>query len=111
MITTTDVANILTLDCMSFGINVFQKGNIPQGEIKAERITIHTKSQSTGTYWNKGFVEVNFCVPDINNEANLVRLQELEHLAVEKLDSVGECDNTFYRYSVQSHGIENDKSL
>ena len=108
MITSTDIANILYKDCQVFGLNVFQNGNIPDGEIENERITIHTKQQSIEPYWNKGFVEVNFCVPDMNGKANLIRLGELERDAVYLLEDVGEHDGSHYRYSVYSHGVEED---
>lgn len=111
MITTTDVFNILTRDCKKFGVKVFQKGNLPNGEVKEERITIHAKRQTIETYWNKGFVEVNFCVPDVNKEADLVRLNELERLAVSSLEQVGEYDGTHYRYSVHSSSTEQDISF
>ena len=65
MIVTTDIGNILYRDCKAFGIEVYQKGNIPDGEITTERVIIWTKEQSQETYWKKGFVEVNLCVPDV----------------------------------------------
>ena len=111
MITTTDVANILVMDCKSFGLPVYQKGNIPSGELKKDRITIHVKESTTGQYWNKGFVEVNFSTPDKQGKANLVRLQELERMALDSLDSVGEYDNSHYRYSIHSYGMEEDPSM
>lgn len=111
MITTTDVANILVNDCKTFGLPVHQKGNIPVGELKKDRITIHVKRSSTGQYWNKGFVEVNFSTPDKQGKANLIRLQELERMALGSLDSVGEFDNSHYRYSIYSHGMEEDVSM
>ena len=61
MIVTTDIGNILYRDCKAFGIEVYQKGNIPDGEITTERVIIWTKEQSQETYWKKGFVEVNLC--------------------------------------------------
>lgn len=111
MITNTDVANILVRDCEKFGISVYQKGNIPDGEIQKDRITIHVKDNTTGQYWNKGFVEVNLCTPDKQGKANLIRLQELEHIAIGSMSSVGEYDDSYYRYSIYSHGLEEDSSM
>ena len=111
MITTTDVSNILVRDCKIFGLEVFQEGAIPDGELTVERITVHAKRQTIETYWNKGFVEVNFCVPDKYGEADLVRLNELQRIATRMLEKVGEYDGTHYRYSVYSSSKEEEPSL
>lgn len=113
MIVTTDIGNILYRDCKAFGIEVYQKGNIPAGEVATERVIIRTKSQSPETYWKKGFVEVNLCVPDIKPDtANLIRLGELERQAYSILDDVvSTYDGTRYRYSIDSIGTEADTAL
>lgn len=114
MIVTTDIANILYRDCKVFGIDVYQSGNIPDEdkELSSERVIIRTKSQSPETYWKKGFVEVNLCVPDVNGKANLIRLQELERKAQEVLDDmVGEYDGSNYYYLIDSIGMEADTVL
>ena len=114
MIVTTDIANILYKDCKAFGIEVYQAGNIPDEhkELSSERVIIRTKSQSPETYWKKGFVEVNLCVPDMDGDANLIRLQELERKAQETLDEVvGEHDGSNYYYLIDSIGIEADTEL
>lgn len=111
MITTTDVANILVRDCGIFGLEISQKGNIQKGELKNDRITIHVKKNTTGQIWNKGFVDINFSTPDKQGIANLIRLQEFEHMAIESLESVGEYNNSHYRYSIYSHGLEEDSSM
>ena len=118
MIATTDIGGIMYGECKGFGIaDVYHDGNIPESDkaITAERITIHPKSQRPETYWKKGFVEVNLCVPDFKNgKANLIRLQELEREVAAKFgrtDIVGEYDGTPYRYSVDTIGVEEDKNL
>ena len=114
MIVTTDIANILYKDCKAFGIEVYQAGNIPDEhkELSSERVIIRAKSQSPETYWKKGFVEVNLCVPDMDGDANLIRLQELERKAQEVLDEVvGEYDGSNYYYLIDSIGIEADTEL
>ena len=64
MIATTDIANIIFKDCKSFGISeVYQRGNIPEGKVNAERIVVYPKTQQPDTYWERGYVEVNLCVP------------------------------------------------
>lgn len=113
MIVTTDIGNILYRDCKAFGIQVYQKGNILDGEVTTERVIIRTKSQTPGKYWKKGFVEVNLCVPDVDiGIANLIRLAELEREAMNILDDViGSYDGTIYRYSIDSIGTEADTAL
>lgn len=114
MIVTTNIANILYRDCKAFGIEVYQSGNIPDEdkELSSERVIIRTKTQSPETYWKKGFVEVNLCVPDLGGKANLIRLQELERKAQEVLDDVvGEYDGSSYYYSIDSIGMEADTAL
>ena len=114
MIVTTDIANILYKDCKAFGIEVYQAGNIPDEhkELSSERVIIRAKSQSPETYWKKGFVEVNLCVPNMDGDANLIRLQELERKAQEVLDEVvGEYDGSNYYYLIDSIGTEADTEL
>lgn len=114
MIVTTDIANILYRDCKAFGIEVYQSGNISDEdkELSSERVIIRTKTQSPETYWKKGFVEVNLCVPDLGGKANLIRLQELERKVQEVLDDVvGEYDGSSYYYSIDSIGTEADTAL
>ena len=114
MIVTTDIANILYKDCKAFGIEVYQAGNIPDKhkKLSSERVIVRTKSQSPEAIWKKGFVEVNLCVPDMDGDANLIRLQELERKAQEVLDEVvGEYDGSNYYYLIDSIGIEADTEL
>lgn len=113
MIVTTDIGNILYRDCKAFGIEVYQKGNIPDGEVTTERVIIRTKNQTPSKFWKKGFVEVNLCVPDVDvDTANLIRLAELEREAMKILDDVvSTYDGTTYRYSIDSIGTEADTAL
>ena len=124
MIVTGDVANIIYKDCQAFGIpDVRKKPNIVPDDDKAgtgltaERIVIIAKQQETGTYWKKGFVEVNICVPDNKSgTAKTTRLGALERQAAqlfkEGSEVVGSYDGTYYMYSISSiNGCEEDKSL
>ena len=43
MIVTTDIGNILYRDCKAFGIDIVPDGETLTGELKSERIVIHTK--------------------------------------------------------------------
>lgn len=113
MIVTTDIANILYCDCNAFGIDIVPQGETLTGELKSERIVIHTKKQQTGTYWKKSFAEVNLCVPDLKEgEANTIRLNGLERQANNLFDNVvSSYDGTTYRYSIDSIGTEVDTAL
>lgn len=88
-------------------------GETLTGELKSERIVIHTKKQQPGTYWKKSFAEVNFCVPDLSeNEANAIRLNELEREVMKHFDNVVSIyDGTTYNYSIESIGTEKDTAL
>lgn len=112
MIVTTDIGNILYRDCKVFGIDIVPSGETLVGELTSERIVIHTKKQQPGKYWKKSFVEVNLCVPDLSeNEANSIRLNELEREAMKRFDAVDSYDGTTYRYSIESIGTEADTAL
>lgn len=112
MIATTDIANILYRDCMAFRIHIVPMGKTVSGEVKSERIVIHSKKQQPGKIWNKSFAEVNLCVPDLGeDEANTIRLGELEREAKERFNSVSCYDGTVYRYSIDSIGTEADAAL
>ena len=112
MIVTTDIGNILYRDCKAFGISIVPNGETLTGELKSERIVIHTKKQQPGTYWKKSFAEVNLCVPDLSkNEANSIRLNELERQAMKILRSTGSYNGSFYRYSIYNIGTEADTAL
>lgn len=125
MITPQDIRNILHRDCKNFGINevyvVFEKDEGSSDEVPAvdsknglqtERIVVYVKRQQSGTYWIKNFNEVNIQVPRIQNRANCIRLQELEHKSIELLDGVsGEYDGCSYLYQIDQIGTEADIEL
>lgn len=113
MIATADIADILFRDCKSFGIDIVPFGKTLTGELAEERITIHVKGQTPETYWEKCFVEVNLCVPDLtDNIANTIRLKELERMAKEKFRSVTDTfDGTRYLYEADTITIEADTAL
>lgn len=113
MIVTTDIGNILYRDCKAFGIGIVPAGETLTGELTSERIVIHTKKQQPGKYWKKSFAEVNLCVPNLSeNEANTIRLNELERKAGKLFDDVvSTYDGMTYRYSIDSIGTEADTAL
>lgn len=108
MITSTDIGNALYRDIKPFGMQAYQGMNMPKGEVKAERIVIHTKALQSETICLKSFAEVNLVVPDINGHANLIRLNELEREAVGFFDYTGEYDGTTYDVEIHSTGIIKD---
>ena len=125
MITPQDIRNILYRDCKAFGINeiyvVFEGDEGDSDEVpavdskkglQAERIVVYIKRQQPGTYWKKNFNEVNIQVPRIQNRANAIRLQELEHKALELLEGVtGEYEGCSYLYEIDQIGTEADIKL
>ena len=113
MIVTTDIANILFRDCEVFGIDILPLGRTLTGELKKEWISIHVKGQTPEAYWEKCFVEINLCVPDLRDgEANTIRLNELERLAKDRFGSVTDAyDSTRYLYEVDTISIEADTAL
>lgn len=114
MITTSDIVDILYGVCAPFGIDIFRRGYIPDGEVSSERIVILPKDQTPSTYWKKCFVEINICVPDISDGvADLERLQELERQAARVFDgNAGEYSDSYYAYSISSiSGVNKDDSL
>lgn len=113
MIVTTDIADILYRDCKDFGIEIVPFGKTLTGEITEERITIHVKGQTPEKIWEKCFVEVNLCVPDLGvNIAHTLRLKALERTAKKKFKSVtGTFDGTRYLYEVDTISIEADTAL
>ena len=115
MIATTDIANIIFKDCKSFGISeVYQRGNIPEGKVNAERIVVYPKTQQPDTSSERGYGEANLCVPlSRSGKANQTRLNELERKAKEMFKDgvVGQYDGSWYRYSSETIGIEVDKEL
>ena len=101
MITPQDIRNILYRDCKAFGIDEVY-----------ERIVVYVKRQQPGTYWIKNFNEVNIQVPRIQNRANCIRMQELEHKALELLDGItGEYEGCSYLYQIDQVGTEADTAL
>lgn len=113
MITTTDTANIMYTVCKQFGMPVYQSQNIPIEDVSTEgRIVIHVKEQTAENIWRKGFVEVNFFVPDTpNGKADLITLNEIERMATRSLRGTGAMDGTAYHYNVTSTYVLENSDL
>lgn len=115
MITTGDARNILFLACKEFGIkDIVTSWAIPTGKIMRDRIVVVSPTaQEAGTYWETCYLPVNFCVPDIGGEANLIRLDELERIAKTRFQETtyGTFNGSAYTYQAERIGREEDKAL
>lgn len=114
MITTTDIGNIIYSFCRNrfSDFAIYQHGNIPSGVVNKERITIFPKSQTASGKWIKNFVEVNFCIPNKNGGANLIRLNEIESQAFDAFKIVvGNSKGLNYKFGYESIGQLEDKNL
>lgn len=118
MIVTSNIEDILYDNSKAIGISeIYEKGNVPNGEVTSERIVILSSDQIPSTIWQKCFVEVNLVVPDLLDEkstleANKIRLKELERLAKSTFHNrFGSYDGDGYSYDIAQMGIEEDADL
>lgn len=116
MITALDVANILYHDCGVFNMERVPYGRTLVGKITNERITIHPHEQQPEAIWVKNYVEINLCVPDIDNEADTIRLNELQRQCAQVFNIagggiVGRYDDTQYLYTIEVIGQEQEDNL
>lgn len=113
MITTTDAANILYKDCAIFGMPIFHADNAPDGFIEKDgRVVIHMKAQTPESIWKKGFLEVNLFVADTKyGSSDLIRLNELERMAIKSFKDTNVFDGTTYKYVVASTRTFENKDL
>ena len=113
MITTEDMAQIISGYLGTFGMPVFIKGHIPVGDIPEEgRITITPKEDSEGNIFDKCFVEVNFILLDIGQEAD-IRLDDIEREAysIFKDGYSDSYDGQWYHIGYSRRSREEDKQL
>lgn len=109
MILSTDVPNIIVKRVLEAGLPVYQKGNIPLGDVKSDRITVIGRGITPETFWNKCFVEVNIIAPDFRGEADTIHLNDLERRVYPLLDHyVGVYDDTVYHLEVEPNGLMED---
>ena len=113
MITTEDMAVIVSEYLVEFGMPVYLKGHIPSGDIPEEgRITITPKEDSEGRIFDKCFIEINFLFPDVNEEAD-ARLDGIERTAygIFKGGFAGEYQGQHYDVSYSRRSREDDPKL
>lgn len=118
--TEIDVGHIIYDDCRDFGLPIYLKTTLPnkyeEHEDRIEesgRIVIRPKAVAGDkTYFNDCTVEVNIAFPNIEGEI-APSLHPLYKRALRTLndDKCGRFEGEFYRYSVQRHGVEEDKNL
>lgn len=106
MIVTKDIEKIVVKDLSDmFPVQkIYCTDDVPDGKVTEERITVHVKRISIATYFNRNFVEVNWCVPDLCGRPDSVRLGEAEH-QLSSFEATGEYDDTPYRYGTESMEI------
>ena len=113
MITTEDMALILSEHLGVFGKKIYVKGHIPFTDgITEGCITITPKEDTVGTIFNKCFIEVNFLEPDVYQEAS-IELDTLEREAYSlfKNGFAGEYNDQWYNISYSRRSRERDAQL
>ena len=113
MITTEDMALLVSRHLEAFGMPIYVKGHIPFTKIPEEgRITITPKEDSEGQYFDKCFIEVNFLLPDVNQEANY-QLDGIEREAyrIFKDGYSDEYEDQWYKLSYSSRSREREEQL
>ena len=125
MITETDAGHIIFDDLDSLGLERRLKGHLKTGRLDGEEpmveesvpddgmIVVIPKSMSADkTYFNDCTIEVNILMKDLEGETNPMLEEKLKKaLEVLMADKVGNIENDWYRYSVRSHGIEQEGSM
>lgn len=105
---TKEIEKVMIGACSSLGIvpleSIYLPDDFPDGV--DERIVIHVKRSQRGSWFYKGFVEVNAVVPDNGGRADHQRLETVENILTEafRYDTVGEFAGETYRYGL--HSIE-----
>lgn len=94
--------------------DVRREDNMGDEEVTSERAVIILKPQDTGNIWLKGYVEVNFCTPDIKREIWAgERLKAIERVVLSyfRWGEAAKYDGTPYNYYKESHSLKHDKQL
>lgn len=125
MITEIDAGHVIYDDLELMGLERRLKGHLTKGGLEGERPMVGEKIPDEGmiviipkrmsadkTYFNDCTIEVNILLKDIEGEAN-PQLNELLKKAIQTLsdNEVGKAEDVWYRYSIRSHGIEQESRL
>ena len=114
MITSEDIAMIIAEKLKGFGMQIWVKGHIPynKGIEQQGRIVIIPKTNDTGDIFDKCFVEVNFHMRDVREEANY-KLDGIERKAYDlfKNGSASGYEGQWYNISYSRRSREEDTEL
>ena len=106
MITQTDLLETTYDMCKVFNTTLYMPGTCPEEEITSERIVILGGIINDGSRWDRTDVRINWCVPDINGEPDLVRLKAVEKLFRDTFSRgagmVGDCRYRWRRVSTET---------
>lgn len=125
MITETDAGHVIFDDLKSLGLERRLKGHLKTGSLDGEEpmvgesvpeegmiVIIPKRMSADKTYFNDCTIEVNILMKDLESETNPLLDEKLKQaLKVLMADKVGNVEGDWYRYSVRSHGIEQEDSL
>lgn len=125
MITETDAGHIIFDDLEPIGLERRLKGHLKNGKLDGEEpmvgesvpedgmiVIIPKRMSADKTYFNDCTVEVNILMKDLQGETNPMLDDKLKcALEVLMADKVGNTEKDWYRYSVRSHGIEQESKL
>lgn len=123
--TEIDAGHVIFDDLKELGLECRLKGHLHTGRLDGEKpmvgesvpdegmAVIIPKSMSADkVYFNECTIEVNILLRDIGDETNpRMNLLLKDALRILQAGNVGNLDGTWYRYSVRSHGIEQESSL
>lgn len=109
MITASDAENIVYALVKTFGLPVYHGWNMSN----EDRIVLVSHPQEKEKQWMKNFLDVNLVVPDVDNEAQRVKLNNYQRTLHDffYIDIVGEKDGCGYVIEMKSIGIEEDAPL
>lgn len=125
MITETDAGHIIFDDLRTLGLEIRLKGHLHTGRLDGETPMVGERVPEDGMIviipkrvtadkdiFNECTIEVNVLLNDMNGEThpNLDGLTK-RLLGILTSDKVGVCNGDWYRYSVRSHGIEEEANM
>lgn len=111
--TTSEIGDIVYAHCKRLSVADVRRGwNVGRGEAASERVCVTVKPATLSGRWCRAFVEVNVCVPDIQGEADLVRLADLEreYSAAFGLNT-GVHRGARYRFRREGAGLMDDAAM
>lgn len=111
MITASDIARRIFDKCVSLGVKIEISGNIQDGKVKEPKIVIIPRSVEDGQSWYRGFVDVDYLIPDIAGEKDAIRLDSAERSLDILRYGQGVIEDVQYRYRRYSVSQLRDEGL